>query len=165
MHSMTVLLLDMTYSGQGLKEESFSVIPSINKLIGWLWAMQNDPLAARAYAVVHEILGSSAPNLRPKADALLALDRTEMSQAQTSHHSRELPSKQSLKQWQELGLADNIASDPDSFNQWLFDDPPGYQPPTFQYFSGDRNLDLMFCENSICNSCDQDVSFLGMSDL
>jgi hypothetical protein len=73
MQSMSVLLLEMTYSCQGKKKENPGVLPSIKKLMRWLRAMQGkDAVAARAYAVV---LDSSAPTFRTKVDELFELDR------------------------------------------------------------------------------------------
>jgi hypothetical protein len=76
MQSMSVLLLEMTYSCQGKKEENLGVMSSIKKLIRWLRAMQEkDAVAARAYAVVRDVLDSSAPTFRTKVDELLGLDK------------------------------------------------------------------------------------------
>jgi hypothetical protein len=59
MQSMSVLLLEMTYSCQGKKDENLSVIPTIKKLMHWLRVMEEkDAVAARAYAVVQDILES-----------------------------------------------------------------------------------------------------------
>jgi hypothetical protein len=76
MQSMSVLLLEMTYSCQGKKDENLSVIPTIKKLMHWLRVMEEkDAVAARAYAVVQDILESSALTFRTKVDELFALDR------------------------------------------------------------------------------------------
>jgi hypothetical protein len=76
MQSMSVLLLEMTFNCQGKKKENLSVIPSIKKLMRWLRTMQEkDAIAARAYAVVRDILESSAPTFRTKVDEIFALDR------------------------------------------------------------------------------------------
>jgi hypothetical protein len=75
MQSMAVLLLEMTYNVQGTTEEKFPVVLSIKNLIRWLRALQtNDPVAARAYTIVRQTLGSSAPLFQPHVDNLLALD-------------------------------------------------------------------------------------------
>jgi hypothetical protein len=69
---MSVLLLDMTYNCQGKKEENFGVTASIKKLMRWLRALrEKDAVAARAYAVVRDILESSAPMIRTKVNELL----------------------------------------------------------------------------------------------
>jgi hypothetical protein len=81
MQSMSVLLLEMTYSCQGKKEENLGVMPSIKKLMRWLRAMQGkDAVAARAYAVVRDILDSSAPTFRTKVDELLELNKDFIAQ-------------------------------------------------------------------------------------
>jgi hypothetical protein len=71
----------MTYSCQGKKEENLGVMPSIKKLMRWLQAMQEkDAVAARAYAVIRDILDSSAPIFRTKVDELLGLDNDIIAQ-------------------------------------------------------------------------------------
>jgi hypothetical protein len=82
MQSMSVLLLEMTYSCQGKKEENLGVMPSIKKLMRWLRAMQaKDAVAARAYAVVRDILDSSAPTFQTKVDEIFELDKDVIAQS------------------------------------------------------------------------------------
>ncbi|XP_014555789.1 hypothetical protein COCVIDRAFT_101566, partial [Bipolaris victoriae FI3] len=74
MQAITVLLLEMTYNMQGKRKQRFPVIPSLQRLLGWLNAMQDDdPLAARAYDVVRQTLKSSSPLFQTQVDELLAL--------------------------------------------------------------------------------------------
>ncbi|EUC44072.1 hypothetical protein COCMIDRAFT_99156, partial [Bipolaris oryzae ATCC 44560] len=74
MQAITVLLLEMTYNMQGKRKQEFPVIPSLQRLLGWLKAMQDsDPLAARAYDVVRQTLKSSSPPFQIQVDKLLAL--------------------------------------------------------------------------------------------
>jgi hypothetical protein len=81
MQSMSVLLLGMTYSCQGKKEENPGIMPSIKKLMRWLQVMQEtDAVAARAYAVVRDILDSSAPTFRTKVDELFESDKDIIAQ-------------------------------------------------------------------------------------
>ncbi|KAJ5042566.1 fungal-specific transcription factor domain-containing protein [Bipolaris maydis] len=73
MQAITVLLLEMTYNMQGKREQRFPVIPSLQRLLGWLKAMQDsDPVASRAYDVVRQTLKSCSPLFRVQVDELLA---------------------------------------------------------------------------------------------
>ena len=55
MQSVPVLLLEMAYGENHLKDEKADIITCNKKMIKWLRAMQvNDPIAARAYHVVRQ---------------------------------------------------------------------------------------------------------------
>lgn len=74
MQAITVLLLEMAYNMQGKREQKFPVIPSLQRLLCWLKAMQdNDPLAAHAYDIVRQTLKSCSPLFQFQVDELLAL--------------------------------------------------------------------------------------------
>jgi hypothetical protein len=168
MQSVAVLLLELSYSGQGMKKENSSVIPSISKLIRWLKAMQdNNPVAARAYGVVREILGSSAPVFQIKVNELLTLERDDISHAQMPHYSQKSLAKQPLKQWKETSLSHGLvanmrSSGPDPSHQWLHNPIPRNQPHTDQHFSKNWDPNPVVFENLAPVSFEQGLLFIYM---
>lgn len=81
MQTMAVLLLEMAYEGQRLKDEKADILACIKKMIRWLRAMQaNDPVASRAHDVVYKILNTCAPGLRDQVKELIADDQPFPSQ-------------------------------------------------------------------------------------
>ena len=72
MQCAAVLLLELSYRTQHMKDPSADITSDIQKLIAWLHALgQNDPCADRAYWVLQRILQDVAPHFRSKADELL----------------------------------------------------------------------------------------------
>ncbi|KAJ8109116.1 hypothetical protein OPT61_g7693 [Boeremia exigua] len=154
MQSMTVLLLDVTHSVHNMHKENVSTIPAIKKLIRVLRAMQkNDPLAARAYAVVRKTLESASPTYHPKIHELTAWDRDDVSQPHTLQHFENALAEQPLWDWQDKVFSSVSDRSPgsDPSHQWLFDSFPTYQPPTPQSSQGNPNttslFDIGYCPN------------------
>ncbi|CAO2653872.1 Nn.00g106050.m01.CDS01 [Neocucurbitaria sp. VM-36] len=113
MQSMAVLLLEMAYRGEHLKDEKMDLVECIKKLIRWLRAMQiHDLVAARAYQVVWRILKTCAPSLQSQANELLA------EEPESAHQSPPVqPFYTSTKQpysepWQPPYYADSQTGDP-----------------------------------------------------
>ncbi|KAL6710500.1 hypothetical protein ACN47E_008548 [Coniothyrium glycines] len=76
MQSTAVLLLEIAYEGEHIRDEEENIVKCLKKMIQWLRAMQaNDPVAARAYNVIWTILKNCSPALQGQADELLAEDR------------------------------------------------------------------------------------------
>ncbi|KAH7551505.1 hypothetical protein BM1_09821 [Bipolaris maydis] len=72
MQSMAVLLLEMSYEGQDLKDGRENIMKYIKKLMSWLRALRvNDPVASRAHSVVYKILNTCAPILREQVKELM----------------------------------------------------------------------------------------------
>lgn len=87
---MAVLLLEMAYEGQNMKEDKADILSCIKKLMRWLRAMRtNDPVASRAHDVVYKIFNTSASSLRDQVSELVDDDHTQPPQAQPSERHEE----------------------------------------------------------------------------
>ncbi|KAL6157198.1 hypothetical protein ACJQWK_06830 [Exserohilum turcicum] len=97
MQSMAVLLLEMAYEGQELKEEKADILACIKKMMSWLRAMRvNDPVASRAHDVVYKILNTCAPGLRDQVKELMTDDHDQPPQPWPTQHFQNptIPSSQ-----------------------------------------------------------------------
>lgn len=74
MQAIAVLLLETSYQKRDTGKTTPEIIEAIKKMFEWLRVMEdNDPVAAKAYRVVHRILKAVAPILQSTADELLSL--------------------------------------------------------------------------------------------
>ncbi|XP_014555881.1 hypothetical protein COCVIDRAFT_38446 [Bipolaris victoriae FI3] len=90
MQSMAVLLLEMSYEGQNLKDDKENIMKCIKKLMSWLRALRvNDPVASRAHGVVYKILNTCAPSLREQVKELMNDDGDQPSQSRTWERSQD----------------------------------------------------------------------------
>lgn len=100
MQSMAVLLLEMAYQGQNLKEEKSDILSCIKKLMTWLRVMRiNDPVASRAHDVVYKILNTSASGLRDQVNELVDDDHNQPPQSRPSEHQQDFNFTSQPESW------------------------------------------------------------------
>ena len=171
MQAMAVLLLEMAYRDNDVKNSDPSMTESIKKLIRWLRAMQHDdPVAARAYHVIWKILKGCAPALQSQANDLLALDEKPNPQPQGPRGPQSTFNAQETKQALRRGyyydpMDATGAFDPQPFQQQPLDDLAGYQDGLHTFFPPDEHLTPMAFGNPFYTSFDQGAPVVNMQDL
>lgn len=171
MQSVSVLLLEMTYEGNDLKDDKADLMGCVKKMIRWLRAMKaNDPVAKRAYNVVWKILKSYAPSLAHQANELLNEDVEPPHQDQTNRYLPESFEQAQSGPWQPAVFANSSVGPPAVFDSNFLQQQPtdslsghGYAPDP--YFTMEQMQMPTTFGNPFFTTFDQSVPFVNMQDL
>jgi hypothetical protein len=164
MQTMAVLLLEMAYEGKHLKEEKESIVQCLKKMIAWLRTMQvNDPVAARAYAVVFKILKTCAPALREQVRSLFEDDLDSEFSIQDADASRDSTRGSSSGYWDQMGHADDPSGSHEGFPPQNYQEPP--MDSLYPYPLAEQQPMAYSFGNPFFTSFDQGVPLIDMHSL
>jgi hypothetical protein len=163
MQTMAVLLLEMAYEGKHLKEEKESIIQCLKKMIAWLRAMQvNDPVAARAYAVVFKILKTCAPALREQVRSLFEDDLDSEFPTQDAAASQD-SMKGSSSDWDQMGFANYPSGNHEGCPPLIYQEPS--MDPLYPYPPAEQQPMAYAFGNPFFTSFDQGAPLIDMQSL
>ncbi|KAF1945611.1 hypothetical protein EJ02DRAFT_451329 [Clathrospora elynae] len=164
MQTMAVLLLEMAYEGKHLKDEKADLVMCIKKMIRWLRAMQtSDPVAGRAYQIVHKILRSCAPALQGQVKELLAEDTELDHQAQSAPPPRSFIEQPPDRPWETSGYMNDPLGGSAAYAPHPYPEQP--VDPLYPYYLPEQQQALPAFGNPFVTSFDQGAPIVNIQDL
>jgi hypothetical protein len=163
MQSMAVLLLEMAYEGQNLKEAKDDILACIKKLMSWLRSMRDtDPVASRAHSVVYKILNTCAPGLRAQVKELMDDDHGHPSQPEPPEASQSTTTQSQPESWDTPSEPIYPPGSSQTFQQFLPEQlPDSVYPYPVQY---DQSMAFSF-GNPFMTTFDQGPPIVDMQNL